>query len=133
LSKSSIQQYPSTTRTRKRGIQSSASSEAEDQDRESQDDRKRQRTTTASYQDETIELLRIAVQGQENPIAKAIQLLKTEYQARLSIYTYDNAIEELTDKKKATVFINLDGKARDRWLIKHIQALELQDPFESYK
>jgi hypothetical protein len=74
-----------------------------------------------------------AVQSQQttqqlNPVQRAIRLLKSEYQTRLSSHEFDDVVEVLESKYKASTFIELDSADRDRWIQRnaHIQ-LEAED------
>jgi hypothetical protein len=60
-----------------------------------------------------------AVQEQQtskNPVQRAIELLQQEYSIKLTSDELDRAIDVLTNKTKAIVFITLDKDNRDRWL-----------------
>jgi hypothetical protein len=110
-------------RSRKRGgpiIVSDVSSETDDNRR-----KKSQTKRGMDTQLETYELIATAIRDeqearQSNAIARAIRLLQDEYQSRLSICAFDDAVEVLEKKGKAIAFITLSGDARDRWLQKNV-------------
>jgi endonuclease III len=69
--------------------------------------------------DTTFQLIVNAVQEQQtlkNPVQRAIELLQQEYSIKLTSDELDRAIDVLTNKTKAIVFITLDKDNRDRWL-----------------
>jgi hypothetical protein len=57
---------------------------------------------------------------QLNTFQKACKLLELEYQTKLSSKDFDNAIDLLESKAKASFFITLTGSNRDHWLYRNI-------------
>jgi hypothetical protein len=53
-------------------------------------------------------------------VQEAIRMLEMEYESRLSRTELDDAIDYLSDKTKASVFIAMSSISRDRWLQRHI-------------
>ena len=76
-----------------------------------------------SHQDNrnAFELVQTAIKERLNPVEKAVQLLELEYQDRLTLDKFDNAIKVLENKFKASAFISLqDTTIQDRWLQRNI-------------
>jgi hypothetical protein len=76
------------------------------------------------------ELVQTAVRERLNTVEKAIRLLELEYRDRLTLDEFDDAIEVLENKFKASAFVSLrDITIRDRWLRKNVGAelKELRD------
>ena len=46
--------------------------------------------------------------------------MQDEYQSKLFVNAFDNAVEVLKKKEKAIAFITLSGNARDCWLQKNV-------------
>ena len=53
------------------------------------------------------ELVQTAIKERLNTVEKAIRLLELEYQDRLTLDEFDNAIEVLENKFKASAFVSL--------------------------
>lgn len=63
------------------------------------------------------ELVQTAIKERLNTFEKAIQLLELEYQDNLTLDEFDDAIEVLENKFKASAFVSLrDTTIRNRWL-----------------
>jgi hypothetical protein len=102
-------------RVRTRGVPLRSDSEPE-----------RKRIKTTSEADEAIKLIVSILKDQQsggrvyfNTIKLAIQLLQKEYKTRLSKGHFLIAIDFLTAKAKASVFITLNSSIRDMWLCKN--------------
>jgi hypothetical protein len=106
---------PVSHRVRTRGVPLRSDSEPE---------RKRIKTTLEA--DEAIKLIVLVLKDQQgsrrvcfNTVELAIQLLQKEYKTRLSEGYFLVAIDFLTAKAKAFVFITLNSSIRDMWLCKN--------------
>jgi hypothetical protein len=106
---------PVSHRVRTRGVPLRSDSEPE---------RKRIKTTLEA--DEAIKLIVSVLKDQQgggrvcfNTVELAIQLLQKEYETRLSEGHFLVAIDFLTAKAKAFVFITLNSSIRDMWLCKN--------------
>jgi ribosome-binding factor A len=101
-------------RTRKRGIP------IKDDD-SSERSSKRQQTVNTDTYDIITSVLKDHRAKKRNNIELAIELLETEYEDRLSIPDFVQALEVLADYSKASVFISVKSvERRDTWFKKAI-------------
>jgi hypothetical protein len=60
-----------------------------------------------------------SIEAQKSSIVKAIEILVQDYRERLTEDDFGRATDTLSDEVKASVFITLLVKERERWLERH--------------